>query len=49
MEVTGIEEMDRRLVELVEQVEREKEKTKDIFQQLHCLLAVREEGLLIIK
>ena len=39
MEVTGIEEMDRRLVELVEQVEREKEKTKDIFQQLHCLLA----------
>ena len=46
MEVTGIEEMDGRLVELVEQVEREKEKTRDIFQQLHSLLVVREEGLL---
>ena len=45
-EVTGIEEMERRLVRLVEQVEREKEKTKDTFQQLHNLLVIREEGLL---
>ena len=45
-EVTCIEEMERRLVELVEQVEREKEKTRDIFQQLHSLLVIREEGLL---
>ena len=45
-EVTGIEEMERRLVELVEQVEREKEKTRDTFQQLHSLLMIREEGLL---
>ena len=45
-EVTGIEEMERRLVELVEQVEREKEKTRDTFQQLHSLLLIREEGLL---
>ena len=44
-EVTGIEEMERRVVELVEQVEREKEKTRDTFQQLHNLL-IREEGLL---
>ena len=44
-EVTCIE-MERRLVELVEQVEREKEKTRDIFQQLHSLLVIREEGLL---
>ena len=46
VEVTGIEEMERRLVELVKQVEREKEKTRDIFQQLHSLLFVREQGLL---
>ena len=45
-EVTGIEEMERRLVELVEQVEREKEKTRDTFQQLHSLLMIREEELL---
>ena len=45
-EVTGIEEMERRLVELVEQVEREKKKTRDTFQQLHSLLVIREEGLL---
>ena len=45
-EVTGIEEMERRLVELFEQVEREKEKTRDTFQQLHSLLVIREEGLL---
>ena len=45
-EVTGVEEMERRLVELVEQVEREKEKTRDTFQQLHSLLVIREEGLL---
>ena len=45
-EVTGIEEMERRLVELVEQVEREKEKTRDTFQQLHSLLVVREGALL---
>ena len=45
-EVTGIEEMERRLVELVEQVEREKEKTRDTFQQLHSLLVIREEELL---
>ena len=45
-EVTGIEGMERRLVELVEQVEREKEKTRDTFQQLHSLLLIREEGLL---
>ena len=45
-EVTSIEEMERRLVELVEQVEREKEKTRDTFQQLHSLLMIREEGLL---
>ena len=45
-EVTGIEGMERRLVELVEQVEREKEKTRDTFQQLHSLLVIREEGLL---
>ena len=46
VEVTGIEEMERRLVELVEQVEREKEKTRDTFQQLHSLLIVREQGVL---
>ena len=45
-EVTGIEEMERRLVELVEQVEREKEKTRDTFQQLHSLLVVREGALM---
>ena len=45
-EVTGIEGMERRLVELVEQVEREKEKTRDTFRQLHSLLMIREEGLL---
>ena len=45
-EVTGIEEMERRLVELVEDVEREKEKTRDTFQQLHNLLMIREGGLL---
>ena len=45
-EVTGIEEIERRLVELVEQVEREKEKTRDTFQQLHSLLIVREGALL---
>ena len=45
-EVTSVEEMERRLVWLVEQVEREKEKTRDTFQQLHSLLAVREEGVL---
>ena len=45
-EVTDIEEMERRLVELVEQVEREKEKTRDTFQQLHSLLVVREGALL---
>ena len=45
-EMTSVEEMERRLVWLVEQVEREKEKTRDTFQQLHSLLTVREEGLL---
>ena len=45
-EVTGIEEMERRLVELVEQVEREKEMTRYTFQQLHSLLLIREEELL---
>ena len=45
-EVTGIEEMERRLVELFEQVEREKEKTRDTFQQLHSLLVVREGALM---
>ena len=45
-EVTGIEKMEIRLVELIEQVEREKEKTRDTFQQLHSLLLKREEGLL---
>ena len=45
-EVTGIEEMERRLVELVEQVEREKEKTRDAFKQLNNLLLIKEEGLL---
>ena len=46
VEVTGVEEMERRLVELVEQVEREKEKTRYTFQQLHSLLVVREQGVL---
>ena len=46
-EVTGFEEMERRLVWLVEQVEREKEKTRDTFQQLHNLLVVREQGVLM--
>ena len=45
-EVTGTEQMERRLVELVEQVEREKEKTRDTFQQLHSLLVVREGALI---
>ena len=45
-EVTSVEEMERRLDWLVEQVEREKEKTRDTFQQLHNLLTVREEGVL---
>ena len=46
VEVTSIEEMERQLVELFEQVEREKEKTRDTFQQLHSLLVVREGALL---
>ena len=46
VEVTGVEEMEIRLVELVEQVEREKEKMRDTFQQLHSLLVVREQGVL---
>ena len=46
VEVTGVEEMERRFVELVEQVEREKKKTKDTFQQLHSLLVVREQLVL---
>ena len=46
VEVTGIEEMEGRLIELVEQVEREKEKTRDTFQQLHSLLLIREGALL---
>ena len=41
-----VEEMERRLVELVEQVVREKKKTRDTFQQLHSMLAVREQGVL---
>ena len=45
-EVTGIKEMERGLVELIEQVQREKEKTRYTFQQLHSLLVIREEGLL---
>ena len=45
-EVTSVEEMERRLDWLVEQVEREKEKTRDTFRQLHNLLTVREEGVL---
>ena len=45
-EMTGIEGMKRRLVELVEQVEREKEKTRDTFQQLHSILLIREGELL---
>ena len=45
-EVTGIEEMERRLVELVEKVEWEKEKMRATFQQLHSLLLIREEELL---
>ena len=45
-EVTGIEEMEKWLVELVEQVEREKGKTRDTFQQLHSLLMKKEEELL---
>ena len=45
-EVTAIEETERRLVELAEHVEREKEKTRYTFQQLHSLLLIREEGLL---
>ena len=45
-EMTGIEEMKRRLVELVDQVEREKEKTRDTFQHLHSFLLIREGGLL---
>ena len=46
VEVTSIEEMERQLAELGEKVERGKEKTRDIFQQLHSLLFVREQGLL---
>ena len=46
VEVTSIEKMERQLVELVEQLEREKEKTRDTFQQLHSLLVVREGALL---
>ena len=45
-EMTGTEQMERRLVELVEQVEREKEKTRDTFQQLHSMLFVREGALM---
>ena len=45
-EVTGIEKKEIRLVELVEQVEREKEKTRDAFKQLHNLLLIKEEELL---
>ena len=45
-EVTGVEEMERQLVELVEQVEWEKEKTRVTFQQLHSLLVVRAQRVL---
>ena len=45
-EMTGTEQMERRLVELVGQVEREKEKTRDTFQQLHSMLFVREGALM---
>ena len=48
-EVTGVDEMERRLVELVEQVEREKEKTRDTFQQLHSLLIVRELDEVVVE
>ena len=46
VELTGIEEMERQLVELVEKVEQEKEKMRDTFQQLHDLFVEREETLL---
>ena len=45
-EVTRVEAMERRLNELVEQVEREKEKTRETFKQLHSLSDVREGKLL---
>ena len=45
-EVTGVEEMERRLVAMDEQVDREKERTKATFQQVHSLLDVGEGKLL---
>ena len=45
-EVTGVEEMERRLVAMDKQVEREKVKTRDTFQQVHSLLDVGEGKLL---
>ncbi|KAI6646323.1 hypothetical protein LOD99_9275 [Oopsacas minuta] len=40
-------EWERRLEILVEQVQHEKDKVRDIFLQLHSLLAVREQSLLV--
>ncbi|KAI6648003.1 E3 ubiquitin-protein ligase TRIM71-like [Oopsacas minuta] len=40
-------EWERELEILVEQVQHEKDKVRDIFQQLHSLLAVREQSLLV--
>ena len=45
-ELLGVDELERKLIDLSDQVERKKEEVKSNFQQLHGLLAVRENFLL---
>ena len=45
-ELLGVDELEKKLIDLSEQVERKKEEVKSNFQQLHGLLAVRENFLL---
>ena len=45
-ELFGVDELEKKLIDLSEQVERKKEEVKSNFQQLHGLLAVRENFLL---
>ena len=45
-ELLGVDELERKIIDLSEQVELKKEEVKSNFQQLHGLLAVRENFLL---
>ena len=45
-ELLGVDELKRKIIDLSEQVERKKEEVKSNFQQLHGLLAVRENFML---